>query len=196
LVQEALQYQTVTGKDGNSFYLVHHEYPTSFRCDMSGSDFERKSEEASPKKDEEARTDQKDEAKLKKGKYQRGHYDLVVFNSNFFRECNFSEAKGQDYEQLKRTVPQIINKIKEPAILLGVEFMLNRDPYPSQKQADRWFAKVEQDYDKLQASQTWENKPFMQDYLMLAFDSRERTEYSGQVEEDLRVFEKLIYCCR
>jgi hypothetical protein len=180
LVQEALQYQTVTGKDGNSFYLVHHEYPTPFRCDMSGSNF--------TKKDEGERTEDK------KGKFQRGHYDLVVFNPNFLQECTSSEAKGQDYEQLKRIVPQIINKIKEPAILLGIEFMLNRDPYRSQKQAERWFAKVKQDYDKLQASQTWDNQTFMQDYLMLAFDSGERTKYSEQVENKFQGLAKLIYC--
>jgi hypothetical protein len=128
LVQEALRYQTVTGKDDNVFYLVHHEYPTPFRCDMAKDEFKLK--------DEKARTN-------KDGKFQRGHYDLVVFNPNFLQKCTFSEAKGQNYEELKRTVPQNCNKIKDPAILLGVEFMLNRDSYRSMNQADQWFSKVE-----------------------------------------------------
>ena len=39
LIQEKVGHHKVPGADGNSHYLVHHEYPTPFRCDMRGHSF-------------------------------------------------------------------------------------------------------------------------------------------------------------
>lgn len=39
LIQNNISYQRVTATDSTIHYLVHHEYPTPFRCDMSGRGF-------------------------------------------------------------------------------------------------------------------------------------------------------------
>lgn len=67
-------------KDGRDHLLVHGEYPTPFRCDMGGSKFEiKKDNKTTPRG----------------GKYQRGHYDIVVLSPDFIGQHAFNEIKGQ-----------------------------------------------------------------------------------------------------
>lgn len=178
LIQNALQFRTVTGKDDRLFYLVHHEYPTPFRCDMSNQNCDYKND---------------DDPTPRGSKYQRGHYDLVVFNPEFLKECTYELAKGQNYEQLKRELPIILYQTQEPAILLGLEFMYNRNPFTSQKQAQNWRDSVLQDYQKLQNSENWEYLPFMNEYRMLAFDGAGEHGYGEYLKEAFQRYEGLEY---
>lgn len=146
LLQSSINYQTVTGVDGNRFYLIHHEYPTPFRCDMANGGFE-----------------------IKENTHKRGHYDLVIFNPLFLQECRYELAKGQNYEHVTQEMPKILAKIKVPAILLGLEFMLNRDKFTKGREK-AWFSSIKQDYKKLNASIEWLGRSFMQDFIVIAFD--------------------------
>ncbi|MFX0199199.1 MAG: hypothetical protein ACFFCW_24010, partial [Candidatus Hodarchaeota archaeon] len=160
-------------------YLVHHEYPTPFRCDMRGHTFAIK--------DEGDRAPQG-------GRYQRGHYDVVVFNPKFLERCDYNLAKGQDYEAVKREIPRIINPIGTAPILLGVEFAFKRDPFRSQKAIDRWWDGVFQDYQKLQASKTWNDRPFMQEIIVMAFDATGRAGKHSRVRDDFNRLREIRYC--
>jgi len=51
--------------DGQRTSVLHHEYPTPFRCDMSKHGF---------------RIVEENERTGNKGLYRRGHYDLVILN--------------------------------------------------------------------------------------------------------------------
>jgi hypothetical protein len=178
LIQSALQYPTVTGKDGSLFYLVHLEYPTPFRCDMSNENCDYKSD---------------DDPTPQGNKYQRGHYDLVVFSPAFLKECTYELVNGQNYEQVKRELPAILYLTQEPAILLGLEFSFNSATLLSQKQAENWRDSVLRDYKKLQNSESWEYMPFMKEYQMLAFDGARENEYSELLKEAFKEDERLEY---
>ena len=64
----------VESKDGFQVSLVHHEYPTPFRCDMSKKNFRLVEE-----------SDRTDKGRL----FRRGHYDLVVLNPDFVNRAKF-----------------------------------------------------------------------------------------------------------
>ncbi|MCJ7594351.1 MAG: hypothetical protein MUO52_06220 [Desulfobacterales bacterium] len=96
LFQEGIGQFKLNGKYGQSHFLVHHEYPTPFRCDMGGSRFSIKG----------------DEDRTPHGtKYKRGHYDLVVFNPLFLQTCEYDLAKGQRYEKVKSRIPDLIDQL-------------------------------------------------------------------------------------
>jgi hypothetical protein len=72
--------------DGHKASLVHHEYPTPFRCDMSKHGFRiARDEEPTPKG----------------GLYRRGHYDLVILNPDFVRRYDLVIVAGKNYEQFR-----------------------------------------------------------------------------------------------
>jgi hypothetical protein len=81
--RDALYFRT---RDGQKTSLVHHEYPTPFRCDMSNHGFKR-AEEA--------------EVTSKGGRYKRGHYDLVILNPEFVRRYDLVTVAGKNYEQFR-----------------------------------------------------------------------------------------------
>ena len=178
LIQNALQYRTVTGKDNRLFHLVHLEYPTPFRCDTSNKECDYKNE---------------DDPTPKGSKYQRGHYDLVVLNPSFLKESTCELAKGQTYELLKRELPAILYRTQEPAILLGLEFEFNRVPFLSQQQAQNWCDLVLRDYQKLLNSESWEYMPFMKEYRMLVFDGAGESEYAEFLKKAFQSYEGLEY---
>ncbi|MDH5481830.1 MAG: hypothetical protein OEY22_02970 [Candidatus Bathyarchaeota archaeon] len=62
--------------DGYLVNLVHHEYPTPFRCDMSEYGFAKKDQPP----------------------YERGHYDLVILNPAFVRGNNLEVVCAKDFE--------------------------------------------------------------------------------------------------
>ena len=178
LIQSALQYPSVTGKDGSLFYLVHLGYPIPFRCDVSNEYCDYKNE---------------DDPTPQGYKYQRGHYDLVVFNPAFLKECTYELLKGKNFEKLKQELPFVLYQTQEPAILFGLEFMFNSAPFSSQKQAENWRDSVLLDYKKLQNSENWEYMPFMKEYRMLAFDGARENEYSESLKEGFKEYEGLEY---
>ncbi len=178
LIQSALQYPTVTGKDGSLFYLVHLGYPTPFRCDMTNENCDYKSE---------------NDPTPQGNKYQREHFDLVVFNPTFLKECTYELIKGQNFEKLKQGLPFVLYQTQEPAILFGLEFMFNSATFSSPKQAENWRDLVLQDYKKLQNSENWEYMPFMKEYRMLAFDGASDNEYSEFLKQGFKEYEGLEY---
>jgi len=69
-------------RDGYVTSLVHHEYPTPFRCDMHGYGFRIASDR---------------EKTSKGGLYKRGHYDLVILNPVFIKDNLMDAVCGKDY---------------------------------------------------------------------------------------------------
>lgn len=65
--------------DGHQVSLVHHEYPTPFRCDMEGYKFEKKEEP----------------------QYKRGHYDLVILNPEFVKKNSLDIVCAKGFEKFE-----------------------------------------------------------------------------------------------
>jgi len=96
LVKEELKHQGINSEettlDGYKTSLVHHEYPTPFRCDMQGYTFRRTGEE---------------ERTPKGGLYKRGHYDLVILNSDFVKNNTLDILCGKNYKKLRLILPRL-----------------------------------------------------------------------------------------
>lgn len=95
LTKEQLQQfglYTETPLDGLKTTLVHHEYPTPFRCDMQGYKFQRVSEEKRTRKG---------------GLYKRGHYDLVILNPDFVKNNPLDIVCGKNYKKLQPILPKM-----------------------------------------------------------------------------------------
>jgi len=82
-----------TTRDRYKTSLVHHEYPTPFRCDMHGNMFRRPVQE--------------DERTQKGGLYKRGHYDLVIFNPEFVTNHELDIVCGKNYQKLRSVLPKL-----------------------------------------------------------------------------------------
>lgn len=78
--------------DGHQVMLVHHEYPTPFRCDMHNHEFRRAGEE---------------ERTPKGGLYQRGYYDLVILNPSFVRNNKLDVVCGKDYQKFRSAMGEV-----------------------------------------------------------------------------------------
>ena len=145
ILQRNLSMATARDRDATEHFLVHLEYPTPFRCDMGGDRFAIKGD---------------DERTPEGGLYRRGHYDIVVLNPDFIREQSYELIKAQDYALYKKLVMPKLSK-NNPTILYGLEFAFRRDPFPllrdkegeGRKAIDVFVAQVNQDADKLAASQ-------------------------------------------
>jgi hypothetical protein len=145
ILQRTLSMATVRDRDASEHFLVHMEYPTPFRCDMGGEQFQIKGDE-----------ERNDQGTL----YPRGHYDIVVLSPAFIKEHSYELIKAQDYALYKKLVLPKLSK-DNPAILYGLEFALRRDPFPMLKERDgkgrevidAFVSQVNQDAEKLVASQ-------------------------------------------
>jgi hypothetical protein len=168
-------------KDGGEHLLIHGEYPTPFRCDMGGSKFEIKGD---------------NETTPGGGRYQRGHYDIVVLNPDFIHQHTYNEIKGQDYELYKTHV--ISTPWKDTVILYGMEFMYSRDALEysrgqnREKGIDQFISKVIQDADKLVASKNIEG--FMGNVKMLTFVKGSPKEICYLLKEKLSSRNEVILC--
>lgn len=178
LIQEALDYEMVELADGVWTCLLHHDYPAPVRCEPEGSEFAAK---AGSDKDSQD------------GEYQRVQYDLVVFNPAYLNWCSYELAIGENFQLLREKLPWILERLDGPAILLGIEFVLNRTPFASEEEARQWCEKVERAYEKLRMSLVYEGKPFMENIMMLAFDAA-GGEYKEMIEKRLGRCEGLVYC--
>ncbi|MCD6220869.1 hypothetical protein J7K25_01760, partial [bacterium] len=163
-------------KDGHNHSLIHREYPTPFRCDMSNGRFEIK--------DDEERT-------KKGGKYQRGHYDMIILNPNFIYKYSYEVIKAQDYELYKSEVFSESNNVS-PVILYGLEFMYRRDPL-TEKQIKYFVRKVIQDADKLKKTQEYDNR-FMKEIKMLTFVKGSPEKICNLLSEKLSDRKEIILC--
>ena len=95
LTQEQLKQHGETSQvtlDGYNTSLVHHEYPTPFRCDMQGYKFRRAGEE---------------ERTPKGGLYKRGHYDLVILNPDFVKKQHTRHSMRKKLQKLRLTLPRL-----------------------------------------------------------------------------------------
>jgi hypothetical protein len=164
LVQEQLGYRRAIGPDKVAHYLVHHEYPTPFRCDMSKHRFRLVTE---------------DESTPRGGKFGRGDYDLVVFNPKFIEMAPLQLVRGQDYQTLLDLLPPVLDELKEAPILAGVEIVYQTTPFASDDEAHRWCEAVKQDHLKLQASGTWPGTPFMGWTITIAASAVRQTAGHG-----------------
>ena len=179
---QKLPTSNVYDKDGYKHFLIHMEYPTPFRCDMSKNKFEIKNDE---------------ERTEKGGKYQRGHYDMVVFNPDFIKDHSYEAIKAQNYELYKEQVLSNIDRFK-PVILYGLEFMYRREPLKYSKGEDKekgindFVAKVIQDADKLVYSQNKEG--FMGKVKMLTFVKGSSREICDLLTEKLSNRNEIILC--
>jgi hypothetical protein len=81
-----------TTRDGYVTSLVHHEYPTPFKCDMQKYNFRVTSDK---------------EKTPKGGLYKRGHYDLVIFNPEFIKTHTLDEVTGKNYQKLQSILPKL-----------------------------------------------------------------------------------------
>ena len=182
VLQQNIPISKAIDKDGYEHCLIHREYPTPFRCDMGKSKFELK--------DDDTRTE-------KGGKYQRGHYDIVVLNPQFIRQHSYEVIKAQNYELYK---DQALSKIESynPVILYGIEFMFRRDPLKysrgknKEKGINEFIAKVTQDADKLLASKNM--KGFMDRVKMLTFVKGSSKEICSLLAEKLSLRNEIILC--
>jgi hypothetical protein len=107
LTQEQLKQHgenSQTTLDGFETTLVHHEYPTPFRCDMQGYKFQRASEE---------------ERTPKGGLYKRGHYDLVILNPDFVKNNTLDIVCGKNYKKLQPILP----RLAIPLLIWGCEII-------------------------------------------------------------------------
>lgn len=150
--------------------LVHLEYPTPFRCDMSDSRFVARGE---------------DDSTPRGRRYRRGHYDLVVMDPDFLRHCrdcrdDDSLRRGQDWERMRRYIAD--RPSGAPAPLLWVyELMFIRAPFgragrPGRRGEGTLAATVlaiHQDRDKARAATRpgFVGTAFARNAHMLVFDS-------------------------
>jgi hypothetical protein len=158
--------------NGKAHNLVHTEYPTPFRCDMSGYNFEvKKDDELSPRG----------------GKYSRGHYDVVILNPSLIRQLSREELRAQKYEVYKKNV---LPKIRpgNPMVLYGLEFVLHRKQVNNSNSANLLSKIIMQDHKKLIEStnpllHTRPYNGFMLKYKTLAFF--ENNDYIKDIEKRL-----------
>jgi len=182
ILQQKLPIFNAYDKDGRKHFLIHMEYPTPFRCDMSKNKFKLK--------DDETRTE-------KGGKYQRGHYDLVVLNPDFINQHQYEIIKAQNYELYKAQALSKIDRYK-PIILYGIEFMFSRDPLKyskgknKQKGINGFVAKVTQDADKLLTSKNMEG--FMGQIKMLTFVKGSSKKINSLLTAKLSLRNEIILC--
>ncbi len=168
-------------KDDHKHTLIHMEYPTPFRCDMSNNKFELK--------DDDVRTENG-------RKYKRGHYDIVILNPDFIKQYSYEVIKAQNYDLYK---VQVLSKIDSysPIILYGIEFMFIRDPLKYSREKDKekgikeFVAKVKQDANKLLVSK---NKGFMDRAKMLTFVKGSSKEICSLLKKELSDRNKIIFC--
>ncbi len=181
IMLEELPVSKAIDKDGHEHFLVHREYPTPFRCDMSGGRFEVK--------DDDARTE-------KGGKFQRGHYDMVVLNPDFVDRHRFEVIRAQNYQLFK---DEVVSKVDSygPPILYGLEFMYRRDPLRYSRGTDRekgievFLAKVVQDADKLLASK---ERGFIDQAKMLTFVKGNSKEICSLLTDRLSSRDEITLC--
>lgn len=181
ILHQRLSKPKALDKDGHEHCLVHREYPTPFRCDMSDGKFEVK--------DDDARTE-------KGGKYRRGHYDIVVLNPDFVGRHSYDVIRGQDYQLYK---DEVVSKIDSygPVVLYGLEFTYRRDPLRYSRGRDRekaievFKSRVEQDADKLLASR---DRGFMDQMRMLTFVKGSSKEICCLLRDKLSRRDEIALC--
>ena len=123
---------------GNLIDIVHTEYPTPFRCDMSGHRFVLKGE---------------DDVTSKGGRFKRGHYDLLVLNPDLIERSSFNDVRGQDYSSFCRKVSGSLME-SSPLALYGLELNFIRRSLRSMRGVENIVRLIKQDHMKLLATRS------------------------------------------
>jgi len=156
--------------DGQKTSLVHHEYPTPFRCDMSRHGF-RRAEEA--------------DKTLKGGRYRRGHYGLVILNSEFVRRYDLVTVAGKNYEQLRFAK----DKIEVTPLLWACEVIFGA--HTGDELPDNWADLVIQDSKKVIETLNYkvgQGVSFLRYGDVIVFLGASPNEKTKKLEENLRRF--------
>jgi len=124
----------VLDASGRSHSIIHTEYPTPFRCDMSDLQFILKKD---------------DDKKEGRGKFKRGHLDLVILNLEMIKELKAEEVMMQNYAATKESVTSKIRP-GNPMVLHAMEFQYARGKL-TKEGAQRFVDVIKQDHDKLAA---------------------------------------------
>jgi hypothetical protein len=182
ILRQNLPFFESPDKGGRPHSLIHSQYPTPFRCDMGKSRFQVK--------DDNARNE-------KGGKYQRGHYDIVILNPDFINHHTFDVIKAQTYEDFKKEI-NFDSWKDNPMILYGIEFMYSRNPLKwsrgnnKEREIDRFISSVIQDTNKLLASKRLLG--FMGKVKMLTFIKGSSEDVCSLVNERLSWREEITIC--
>jgi hypothetical protein len=158
--------------DGEKVSLVHHEYPTPFRCDMSKHGFRIAGEgERTPKG----------------GLFRRGHYDLVVLNPDFVVENDLVTVSGIIYEQFK----SVKSKIKATPLSWACEILfgahVNVPALPR-----NWIELVKQDANKIIATckcKVGAGVTFLTSGDIVVFQGIKPNAKTKKLEKEIREFE-------
>ncbi len=110
-------------------FLLHCEYPTPFKCDMSGYKFRYVADNE---------------------RHKRGHFDISIIDPSFIDTCggDYQKIKAQHFSQFLTDRDANI-QTRNPILLYAIELMFSRDP----KRTRGCFRKsISQDAEKLRAT--------------------------------------------
>jgi hypothetical protein len=153
--------------DKQKVSLVHHEYPTPFRCDMSNHGFSKVEE-----------TDKT----AKGGLFRRGHYDLVVLNPEFVKAHELITVAGKNYKHF------YINKDKIQAtpLLWACEVVFGS--HYGDKLPKKWEDYAIQDANKLLETMRFtvgNNLPFLAEGSAIIFLGTKSNRQTKEIENKL-----------
>jgi len=118
-------------KDGLTASLVHHEYPTPFRCDMRDKGFSIVGEP---------------DRIQKRSLHKREHYDLVVLNPDFIKKFDAIVVAGKNYKRFCEEKEKIeVSPVQWACEIRFAAFVENNLPVD-------WKENVFQDVEKIIAS--------------------------------------------
>jgi hypothetical protein len=159
--------------DGKRVSLVHHEYPTPFRCDMSEHRFRIVGE-----------SDRKEQSG---GLFRRGHYDLVVLNPDFAVHHDLVIVAGKNYRLFKLNE----NKISETPLLWACEILFGAHTEPDLP--ENWIDLVTQDSLKILGTigyQKGRDVRFLAHGDVVVFLGMESSEKTRRLKEKILQFER------
>lgn len=182
ILKQNLPFYEAPDKEGFWHSLIHSQYPTPFRCDMTKGKFKVM--------DDDARTE-------KGTKYQRGHYDLVILNPDFIKQYTYEVINAQNYEKFKKEI-RFESWKDNPIVLYGIEFMFSRAPLKwsrgqnNEKGIENFISSILQDYNKLLAAKNIAG--FAAKIKMLAFLKGSAEDICSRIKEKLLSNQDITIC--
>jgi len=160
---------------GGTTSRIHTEYPTPFRCLMSQRQFEV----------------------LDPGntKGQRGHFDIVLLNTNSAKNCKFEILRSQYYKQFCEEL--VAGRIPLPFLDYAIELKLFRDlAHPNRTESARqqaeYAAQAVRKLEETLLPNNYYSEPFARNGIALLFDNSELAD-SKNVEAAREQFHVRIH---
>jgi len=167
IAKEELQLNEVWSaetRDERRVILVHHEYPTPFRCYMEGHNFELRDYKP----------------------YKRGHYDLVILNPKFVKNYKLDVVCGKGYQKFRSAM----QKVEVEPLIWACEVIF----FPGVKKLPKNALKIiEQDGLKLKETLRYrvgQNSHFCRTGSVLVFTSHTAEEASDLEKQVTRLRNK------